>query len=123
MDLAAERAHGEFILSHAGPIDACTDLSDGGLALAAFEMAEAGGIGVTLDTGATARLFGEDQGRYLIACGEAEAAKLKADAEAAGLAIEQVGRFGGDEVRFGRRHVPLADMVSIYRSSFAEAVG
>jgi phosphoribosylformylglycinamidine (FGAM) synthase-like enzyme len=39
-----------------------------GLALAAFEMAEAGDVGVTLDAADTPTLFGEDQGRYLIAC-------------------------------------------------------
>jgi phosphoribosylformylglycinamidine synthase len=31
-------------------------------------MAEASGVGVTLDAADTATLFGEDQARYLIAC-------------------------------------------------------
>ena len=36
VDLAAEKRNGDFIRAHAGWIKACTDLSDGGLALAAF---------------------------------------------------------------------------------------
>src|SRR6056300_332108 len=68
VDLDAESAHGEFILANRDMIRACCDLGDGGLALAAFEMAEASGVGVTLDTSDTATLFGEDQARYLIAC-------------------------------------------------------
>jgi phosphoribosylformylglycinamidine (FGAM) synthase-like enzyme len=39
VDLMAERRNGDFIRENAEWINACTDLSDGGLALAAFEMA------------------------------------------------------------------------------------
>ncbi|MDX5350088.1 MAG: phosphoribosylformylglycinamidine synthase subunit PurL, partial [Paracoccaceae bacterium] len=67
VDLAAERAHGEFVRAQRGLIRACTDLSDGGLALAAFEMAEGAGIGLALDSADVAQLFGEDQARYLLA--------------------------------------------------------
>ena len=47
VDLDAESAHGEFILANLDMIRACCDLGDGGLALAAFEMAEVSGVGVT----------------------------------------------------------------------------
>ncbi len=50
VDLAAERLHGEFLRANRALLRAATDLSDGGLALAAFEMAEGAGLGVTLDT-------------------------------------------------------------------------
>ncbi|SLN33016.1 Phosphoribosylformylglycinamidine synthase 2 [Pseudoruegeria aquimaris] len=122
VDLAKERAHGEFIRANAALITACTDLSDGGLALAAFELAEAAGVGVTLDSGDTPFLFGEDQGRYLIACNFDQAEALMAAAGQAGLHMETVGRFGGDEVSFGGTSAPLADLATIYRTSFAEAV-
>ena len=62
VDLDAESAHGEFILANRDMIRACCDLGDGGLALAAFEMAEASGVGVTLDAADTATLFGEGSG-------------------------------------------------------------
>ena len=45
VDLAAERRNGEFLLANRKRIAAASDLSDGGLALAAFEMAEAAGLG------------------------------------------------------------------------------
>ncbi|HBB84617.1 MAG TPA: phosphoribosylformylglycinamidine synthase subunit PurL, partial [Sulfitobacter sp.] len=74
VDLATERRHGEFIRAQASQISACTDLGDGGLALAAFELAETAGIGVEIESDDTATLFGEDQARYLVAC-TAEAAE------------------------------------------------
>jgi phosphoribosylformylglycinamidine synthase subunit PurL len=51
VDLEAERRHGEFVRANRRLIRAATDLSDGGLALAAFEMAEGAGLGVALCTG------------------------------------------------------------------------
>ena len=74
VDLAAERQAGELVraANAAGLVAAAHDLSDGGLALAAAEMALAGGVGVDLQAdaalGAAAWFFGEDQGRYLMAC-------------------------------------------------------
>jgi len=64
VDLAVERQNGDFLRANRAHVRAATDLADGGLALAAFEMAEAAGLGVTLDTGDIASLFGEDQARY-----------------------------------------------------------
>ncbi|KIQ68947.1 Phosphoribosylformylglycinamidine (FGAM) synthase, synthetase domain protein [Wenxinia marina DSM 24838] len=57
VDLSAERAHGDFVRENLARIGGCTDLSDGGLAIAAFEMAEAGGTGVALDAGDLPTLF------------------------------------------------------------------
>src|SRR5690606_25244808 len=67
VDLAAEKRNGDFLRASRKLIRAATDLSDGGLALAAFEMAEAAGLGARIDAGETAFLFGEDQARYLVA--------------------------------------------------------
>ena len=121
VDLDAESAHGEFILANRDMIRACCDLGDGGLALAAFEMAEASGVGVTLDAADTATLFGEDQARYLIACNFDQAEALMAAATQAGLSIQSVGRFGGTSVKFGASEVELADLSALYRDSFGEA--
>ena len=102
-------------------IKACTDLSDGGLALAAFELADAAGVGVTLDAADTPTLFGEDQARYLIACNFDQAEALMIAAANAGLHLESVGKFGGDQVSFGGITAPLADLSASYRGAFAEA--
>jgi phosphoribosylformylglycinamidine synthase len=122
VDLAAERAAGEFIRANAHLIRACTDISDGGLALAAFEMAAASGVGVTLDEEDTAALFGEDQGRYLIACNFDAAEALMVEAARAGLPIATVGRFGGETVRMGGSEAPLAELVELWRSAFGRAI-
>jgi len=119
VDLAAEKNHGDFIRANRAMIKACTDLSDGGLALAAFELAEAAGVGVTLDTDDTAQLFGEDQARYLIACNFDQAEALMIAAGRAGVPLTTVGRFGGSEVSFGTTSAPLADLSAIYRDTFA----
>ncbi|WP_372603638.1 AIR synthase related protein, partial [Actibacterium sp.] len=122
VDLAAERRNGDFIRGHGTLIGACTDLSDGGLALAAFEMAEAGGVGVTLDADDTPTLFGEDQARYLVACSFDQAEALMAAAAQAGVPVATVGKFGGDAVTFGKTHAPLADLAALYRGAFAAAI-
>ncbi len=123
VDLAAEAAHGRFVLANRAHIRAASDLSDGGLALAAFEMAEAAGIGVTLDEGDIARLFGEDQARYLIAAAPRQAAALIVAAQKAGVPAANVGRFEGDTITLGSDAAPLAELSALYHGAFAERLG
>ncbi|WP_102109892.1 phosphoribosylformylglycinamidine synthase subunit PurL [Oceaniglobus roseus] len=122
VDLAAERAHGDFILANRHLLNAATDLADGGLALAAFEMAEAHGIGLVLDDTDIARLFGEDQARYLVACSFDAAEALMQAAAAAGVPVSTVGRFGGDAVSIGGTSYPMATLSGLYRTGFAAAL-
>ncbi|MBL3596516.1 phosphoribosylformylglycinamidine synthase subunit PurL [Rhodovulum sulfidophilum] len=123
VDLEAERQNGEFLRANRALISAATDLADGGLALAAFELAEASGIGVSLDMADTPALFGEDQGRYLIAASFDAAEALMVAAGKAGVPLATVGRFGGDQISFGGQSAPLSDLTALYRSAFAEALG
>ncbi len=120
VDLDAEAAHGNFIRANRQLISACTDLSDGGLALAAFEMSDAAGTGIALDASDTATLFGEDQARYLIATSFDKAEALMVAAGHAGLHLETVGKFGGDQVRFGASSAPLSELSTLYRTAFAD---
>ncbi|KIC22587.1 phosphoribosylformylglycinamidine synthase subunit PurL [Leisingera sp. ANG-Vp] len=122
VDLAAEKRNGEFIRANRDFIKACTDLGDGGLALAAFEMAEEAGVGVQIDAGDTQTVFGEDQARYLIACNFDQAEALMLAAGQAGVPLVSVGKFGGDSVKIGGSEAPLAELKEIFRSSFAAAV-
>jgi phosphoribosylformylglycinamidine synthase len=103
VDLAAERRNGDFVRAEvqAGRVSACHDLSDGGLLVAAAEMALAGDTGCTIEIPigappAHAWLFGEDQGRYLIATGDAEG--LLARAESAGVPAAVIGTSGGESL-------------------------
>jgi phosphoribosylformylglycinamidine synthase len=122
VDLQAERRNGAFLLAHRHLLRAATDLSDGGLALAAFEMAEGAGLGVVLDAEGIGALFGEDQARYLVACRADQARALGAAGLAASVPVAAVGRFGGTEVRLGHASAPLADLSALYRSAFAAAL-
>ncbi len=122
VDLAAEARNGEFIRANREMIKACTDLSDGGLALAAFELAEAAGVGVCLDDASSEFLFGEDQARYLVACNFDQAEALMIAAGQAGVPLVSVGRFTGDSVKIGNSEAPLAELTETFRQSFAAAV-
>jgi phosphoribosylformylglycinamidine synthase subunit PurL len=123
VDLAAERRNGTFLRANRARVRACADLSDGGLALAAFEMAEGAGLGVTLDAGGTGFLFGEDQARYLLAVAAGDLAGLQDAAKAASVVLAPVGQFGGAAVVLGGDSAPLADLSRLYRTAFAAAVG
>jgi phosphoribosylformylglycinamidine synthase len=98
VDLATERRIGDFVRARilAGAVQACHDLSDGGLLVAITEMALAGGVGATLQPppsgiAAHAWWFGEDQGCYVLAVRDADALM-----EAAGdLPKTWLGRTGG----------------------------
>ncbi|MEX5565351.1 phosphoribosylformylglycinamidine synthase subunit PurL [Pseudophaeobacter sp. 1A16562] len=122
VDLEAEKRNGEFIRANRELIKACTDLADGGLALAAFELAEGAGVGVQIDAGDTPTLFGEDQARYLVACNFDQAEGLMLAAGQAGVSVTTVGRFTGDTIKIGGSEAPLEELSQIFRSSFAEAV-
>ena len=123
VDLETERQNGDFIRDNHTLIRACTDLSDGGLAMAAFEMAEAAGVGVQIDDADTPALFGEDQARYLIACNFDSAEALMIAAGKAGVSIRTVGKFGGSTVRFGGSEAPLVELSALYRGAFETALG
>jgi phosphoribosylformylglycinamidine synthase len=100
VDLDHERRAGDLVrgLIRAGEISVVHDLSDGGLIAAAAEMALASDVGITLNATSHEHahfyLFGEDQGRYLIATADPDA--LIARAQVAGLHASVAGRVGGD---------------------------
>ncbi len=122
VDLQAERRNGEFVFAHFADCGMVSDLSDGGLALAAFELAERIGTGIALESGDVAFLFGEDQARYLCATSAKAAEALAAAGRAAGVPVAVVGWFGGADVAFGTDRAALTDLRALYRTAFAAAV-
>jgi phosphoribosylformylglycinamidine synthase len=103
VNLAAERRNGDFIRAEIGAanISACHDLADGGLLVAAAEMALAGGIGCTLAIPedappAHAWLFGEDQGRYLVTTSDPEGVLSRAEDAQVPAAV--IGATGGESL-------------------------
>jgi phosphoribosylformylglycinamidine synthase subunit PurL len=55
-------------------------------------------------------LFGEDQGRYLLACGDEEAELIYEEAIHAGVPVEPVGVVGGCEIAYGDDAIDLKEL-------------
>jgi phosphoribosylformylglycinamidine synthase len=113
VDLAAERRAGDLVrdLIRSRQVTVVHDLSDGGLVAAAADVALASDQGVTLRPDAAqaphAWLFGEDQGRYLLAAASPDAI-LRAAARA-GVPAAVVGEAGGRNLSApGLFDIPLA---------------
>lgn len=123
VDLSVERRNGEFVRSliTAGRLSACHDLSDGGLAVALAEMAMAKGIGAKIEAlpagPAHAVLFGEDQGRYLLSLPAGAAEAVVAEAKAAGVPAQIIGKTGGSELALpGEAAVSIAALRKTHES-------
>ncbi|NNJ10124.1 phosphoribosylformylglycinamidine synthase subunit PurL [Chloroflexales bacterium ZM16-3] len=118
VDLAAARE--AFTKLHAaigaGVVRACHDLSEGGLAVAAAEMAMAGGLGLDLDiaqiggeAGQLARLFGETPSRFLVEVAPDQAAAF--EAHMAGVELAALGQVtGGPELHLHTHDETLAQL-------------
>jgi phosphoribosylformylglycinamidine synthase subunit PurL len=120
VDLAAEKRTGSLVRSliRGGTVEACHDVSDGGLLVAVAEMAMAGGIGARLDVPpagvpATGWWFGEDQGRYVLATASPEA--VLAAAAAAGIPARRIGETApGSLTLAGGDAISLDDLKAVH---------
>jgi phosphoribosylformylglycinamidine synthase len=127
VDLAHERRAGELVrwLIAGGEVTACHDLSDGGLLVAVAEMALAGNRGVSLTIGRPnalnlhAKLFGEGQGRYLVAVAPTRLTALVQRAGRAGVLARVIGTTGGDRLTVGEgQSISLADLRELNEAWF-----
>ncbi|MCB1491042.1 MAG: phosphoribosylformylglycinamidine synthase II, partial [Rhodobiaceae bacterium] len=131
VDLEMERRMGACVAAciRRGQVDACHDISDGGLAVALAEMAMAGNRGAIChleDTGLEphAALFGEDQGRYVVTVPPARVDMLMADAKADGLTAIWLGTVGGQELTVeGVLSISVADLKAAHERWFPEFMG
>lgn len=135
VDLVTEVKNAAFVrkLIEEGLVNAVHDVSDGGIACAAAEMALAGAHGLHLVTqdhhvreisgntylfgGQTeedwADLFYEDMGRYLVAVNPARLAKTWDTISGEEVSAWNIGQFGGDAINFDDLEndaVPLATL-------------
>lgn len=127
VDLEKEKANGNFIrnLIENKDVDACHDLSDGGLAIALAEMVIKSRRGVKIaltgKTSAHAELFGEDQARYLIAANSEKLEKVKEQAKKAGVELDQLGTVTGDNlVVEGQIKLSVKQLENAYESWFPD---
>jgi len=127
VDLASERRTGELVrkLINEGLVTACHDIADGGMLVAAAEMALACGRGLNLHTPVKARKaafwFGEDQGRYLVAATPAAADTALLKAAMAGVQASKIGRFGGPDILLDETDaLSLLDLCDISEASLPD---
>ena len=127
VDLESERKIGELIrkLIDEGLVTACHDVADGGLLVAAAEMALGAGRGLNLHTPVKARKaafwFGEDQGRYLVATAPAAADTLLLKAAMAGVQASRIGRFGGPDILLDDNDaLSLLDLSDIFEAALPD---
>ena len=127
VDLALEKKNGDFVrlLIADGTVRAAHDLSDGGLAIAAAEMALGSDVGVAIgyqgDLSDVAFLYAEDQARYLIAVAPNKVDEFDKRARPAGVSYLVVGEAGGREISFlgasgDRDRVSLEDLRKAHES-------
>jgi phosphoribosylformylglycinamidine synthase len=106
VDLALEKKNGDFVraLISDGLVRAAHDLSDGGIGIAAAEMALGSDLGVSLgyqgDLTDAAFLYAEDQARYIVAISSAKLDDLDKRARAAGVSFLVIGEAGGRDISF-----------------------
>ncbi|WP_455482586.1 phosphoribosylformylglycinamidine synthase subunit PurL [Bartonella sp. B35(2025)] len=125
IDLQLEKKHGQFVRDsiNYGFIHAAHDLSDGGLAIALAEMvikAEKG-IKVELSNKSPhhAELFGEDQGRYLLAVKFDALNNLKKLAQTSDVCLIELGKVEGDTLDVkGIFKFSISELTQAYESWF-----
>ncbi|WP_112662350.1 phosphoribosylformylglycinamidine synthase subunit PurL [Microvirga flavescens] len=124
VDLAAEKRNGDFVrqLIRSGQVDTVHDCSDGGIALGVAEMTMARGIGAIIGYAPDniprhAFLFGEDQGRYVIAVDPDEAADILYEATALGIPAVTLGLTGGDSLILpGEQAISVKDLKAAHEN-------
>ena len=122
VDLAAEKRNGETIIAlrDAGFAIAVHDIADGGLAVAACEMALAGGVGVSLEQSDVSALYSEDQGRYLVACKKDDVDKIAALCATTGTPVAKSGYFSGQQITLGRESVELETLADLHANAIPD---
>ena len=115
VDLNAEKRAGTLVreLIELGVVKTCHDIADGGLLVTVAEMCMAGKIGADVslpEQGSEAAwLFGEDQGRYVIATSDPD--KVLNAAASANVAAVIIGQIGGDAISIeGDAKVSVSDL-------------
>jgi phosphoribosylformylglycinamidine synthase subunit PurL len=133
-DTAGERGLCELLARAVeyGLIVSAHDLSDGGIAVAAAEIALASGLGLeiqadgdafTYSKRTDALLFGELPGRVIVGLTDGQEQALAALAAASGVSIQPLGRAGtGDDVVISAGSDTFAWTIAELRASYEESI-
>ncbi|MCE3254610.1 MAG: purL [Rickettsiaceae bacterium] len=128
VDLKLEKEHSELVrhLIEDAVVNACHDVSDGGLLITLFEMCN-GNLGVKIDDkflksglDQNALLFGEDQGRYVICAPAAQADFLSHMAQDVGVDLFKVGEVVEDKIEIFGDSVTIKELQELNEKIFPE---
>ena len=128
VDLANEAKLAEFFHGNSG-LTAAHDVSEGGLAVAAFEMAKRNRVGVELDLAAVhddefVAAFSESASRALVATTKDKADAVLQRAQELGIPAAQVGKTTAvDSLILGQAAVPLTQLVDAWSATLPDLFG
>ncbi|ABM44475.1 phosphoribosylformylglycinamidine synthase 2 [Bartonella bacilliformis str. Heidi Mejia] len=130
VDLQLEKKNGQFVrdVINRGFIHAAHDISDGGLAIALAEMVIKSGKGIRAKLSNIsprhAELFGEDQGRYLIAIKPNALNSLKELSQTNMISLTELGTVEGDALDIkDTLSLSVSQLTQAYESWFPKFMG
>ncbi|WP_330167684.1 phosphoribosylformylglycinamidine synthase subunit PurL [Bartonella grahamii] len=130
VDLQLEKKHGQFVRDaiNSGFIHAAHDISDGGLAVALAEMVIKAGKGIKVKLSNKfphhAELFGEDQGRYLLAVKPHFLNSLKERAQINTVSLTELGQVEGTSLNVdGILTLSIEKLTKAYENWFPQFMG
>ncbi|EJF76299.1 phosphoribosylformylglycinamidine synthase 2 [Bartonella sp. DB5-6] len=130
VDLQLEKKHGQFVrdVIHRGFVHAAHDISDGGLAVALAEMVIKAGKGIKAklsnQSPEHAELFGEDQGRYLLAVKPEALNSFKELAQISAVSLTELGIVEGTLLDIdGVLKLSVYELMQAYENWFPEFMG
>ena len=122
INLDEELQHGKFILDLAslGLIDACKDLSDGGIGIALAELCIMSKVGCEIISPKSLNvnqwLFGEDQARYIIITNNSEAIMNKA--KSINIEAKIIGKIKGNSFSLNNNKISIEKITNIRNNWF-----
>jgi phosphoribosylformylglycinamidine (FGAM) synthase-like enzyme len=127
VDLNQEKKHGEFVrkLIAQNIINACHDVSDGGILVALFEMCNTN-LAFEIDLANLKNfeqniddnhlLFGEDQGRYLVAVGLENIPKLEKIAKENQIDFFKIATVITDKIKINQQEVEISKLQELHNN-------
>ena len=128
VDLLTEKKHGEFVRDLIGSsvINACHDISDGGLLVNLFEMCSEK-LGCDLNISELKKetaleenqiLFGEDQARYIVALDSSKADEFKKMAAKNEIPVFKIGAVAQEKIHLNSCEVLVKDLIQANEAVF-----
>lgn len=121
VDLIEEKKNSEFVrhLIESAVINACHDISDGGLLVSLFEMSTKNlGCEIVAEGLTSADLFGEDQSRYLVSIDFSMVKDLRRMAEKKSIHLQRVAVVFADEIKIGEEKISVKELRCLNEAVF-----